>query len=76
MSAEEVAAFTDYPTYQPFNLTVRTNLLSWATLTPGFSIGKEGASMAIGATMPNLELEYAFGGWGSIVLGGTYSRFI
>ena len=75
MSAEEVAAFTDYPTYQPFNLTVRTNLLSWATLTPGFSIGKEGASMAIGATMPNLELEYAFGGWGSIVLGGTYSRF-
>lgn len=73
--AEEVATFTDYPTYQPFNLTVRTNLLSWATLTPGFSIGKEGASMAIGATMPNLEVEYAFGGWGSIVFGGTYSRF-
>ena len=31
--------------------------------------------MAIGATMPNLEVEYAFGGWGSIVFGGTYSRF-
>lgn len=76
MRAEEVASFTpSYPTYQPFNLTVRTNLLSWATLTPGFSIGKEGASMATGSTMPNLELEYAFGGWGSVVLGGTYARF-
>ena len=75
MRAEEVAPFTPYPTYQPFNLTVRTNLLSWATLTPGFSIGKEGAKMATGSTMPNLELEYAFGGWGSVVLGGTYSRF-
>ncbi|MGM9758848.1 MAG: DUF3575 domain-containing protein [Parabacteroides sp.] len=64
-----------YPVYQPFNLTVRTNLLSWATLTPGFSVGKEGTSMKLGATMPNLELEYAFGGWGSILLGGTYSRF-
>ena len=76
MRTEEVASFTpSYPTYQPFNLTVRTNLLSWATLTPGFSIGKEGASMATGSTMPNLELEYAFGGWGSVVLGGTYARF-
>ena len=25
--------------------------------------------------MPNLALEYAFGGWGSILFGGTYARF-
>ena len=73
--AEEVATFTQHPTFQPFNLTIRTNLLSWATLTPGFCVSKDGTKMTTGSTMPNLELEYAFGGWGSIVFGGTYSRF-
>ena len=60
--AEEVATFTQHPTFQPFNLTIRTNLLSWATLTPGFCVSKDGAKMTTGSTMPNLELEYAFGG--------------
>lgn len=64
-----------YPTYQTANLTVRTNLLPWATLSPGLSIGTKGAEFKTGAIMPNLELEYMFGGWGSVVLGGTYSRF-
>lgn len=73
--AEVVApSHTVYPTYQTANLTVRTNLLPWATLSPGLSIGTKGAEFKTGAIMPNLELEYMFGGWGSVVLGGTYSR--
>lgn len=74
--AEMVApAPAAHPTYQTANLTVRTNLLPWATLSPGLSIGTKGAEFKTGAIMPNLELEYMFGGWGSIILGGTYSRF-
>ncbi len=64
-----------YPTFQMTNLTVRTNLLPWFTVSPGVSIGKNGAELKTGSIMPNLELEYMFGGWGSVVLGGTYSRF-
>ena len=65
----------NHPVYQPFNLTVRTNILSWATLTPGFCVDKEGTYLKRGSFMPNLALEYAFGGWGSILFGGTYARF-
>lgn len=64
-----------YPTFQMTNLTVRTNLLPWFTVPPGLGIGKNGAELKTGSIMPNLELEYMFGGWGSVVLGGTYSRF-
>ena len=64
-----------YPTFQMTNLTVRTNLLPWFTVSPGVSVGKNGAELKTGSIMPNLELEYMFGGWGSVVLGGTYSRF-
>ena len=64
-----------YPTFQMTNLTVRTNLLPWFTVSPGLSVGKNGAELKTGAIMPNLELEYMFGGWGSVILGGTYSRF-
>ena len=64
-----------YPTFQMTNLTVRTNLLPWFTVSPGLSVGKNGAELKTGSIMPNLELEYMFGGWGSVILGGTYSRF-
>ena len=64
-----------YPTFQMTNLTVRTNVLPWMTVPPGLSVGKEGAELKTGSIMPNLELEYMFGGWGSVVLGGMYSRF-
>lgn len=63
------------PVYQPFNLTVKTNLVPWATVSPGVAIGTNGAKVHTGSFMPNLELEYAFAGWGSIALGGTYSKF-
>ena len=64
-----------YPTFQMTNLTVRTNLLPWFTVSPGLSVGKNGAELKTGSIMPNLEVEYMFGGWGSVILGGTYSRF-
>ncbi len=64
-----------YPVFHPVNLIVKTNLLPWATLSPGLSVGVNGAEMSRGSFMPNLELEYAYAGWGSVVVGGTYSRF-
>lgn len=64
-----------YPTYRPFNLIVKTNLVPWATVSPGIAIGTDGAKITTGSFMPNLELEYAFAGWGSIAVGGTYSKF-
>ena len=45
------------------NLTVRTNLLPWFTVSPGLSVGKNGAELKTGSIMPNLELEYMFGGY-------------
>ena len=63
------------PKYQLTNMTVRTNLLPWATVSPSLGVGKNGAEMKTGSIMPNIELEYMFGGWGSVVVGGLYSRF-
>ena len=72
---EVVRPKSDYPTYRPFNLIVKTNLVPWATVSPGLAIGTDGAKVTTGSFMPNLELEYAFAGWGSIAVGGTYSKF-
>jgi hypothetical protein len=74
-SYEVVRSKSDYPKYRPFNLIVKTNLVPWATVSPGIAIGTDGAKVATGSFMPNLELEYAFAGWGSVALGGTYSKF-
>ena len=54
---------------------MKTNLVPWATVSPGIAIGTDGAKVATGSFMPNLELEYAFAGWGSVAVGGTYSKF-
>lgn len=76
VSAEPLTQLTKrHPHFLPFNMTVRTNLLPWATVAPSLSVGKNGAEMKTGSIMPNLELEYMFGGWGSVVVGGLYSRF-
>ncbi len=72
---EVVRPKRDYPTYRPFNLIVKTNLVPWATVSPGIAIGTDGAKVKTGSFMPNLELEYAFAGWGSVAVGGTYSKF-
>lgn len=74
-SEVSVSVKKEHPRYQLANLTVRTNLLPWATVAPSLSIGKHGAEMHTGSIMPNLELEYMFGSWGSVVVGGLYSRF-
>jgi hypothetical protein len=69
-----ISAPNRYSTFRISNVRIKTNILSWATVSPGISIGKNGADLNRGAVMPNLEVEYMFNDCASIVVGGTYSR--
>jgi hypothetical protein len=70
-----ISASNRYSTFRISNVRVKTNILSWATVSPGISVGKNGADLSRGAVMPNLEVEYMFNDCASVAVGGTYSRF-
>lgn len=60
---------------QPFNLTVKTNLLPWCGLAPSVLLGNGPVEFQRGSFMPNLELEYAFARRWSVAASMLYGYF-
>ena len=56
-------------------LAVKTNLLPWATVAPSMLLGTGNEQIITGSFMPNLEVEYYFGGRWSVALGSMYADF-
>lgn len=60
---------------QPFNLTVKTNLLPWCGLAPSVLLGNGAVEFQRGSFMPNLELEYCFASRWSVAASALYGYF-
>ena len=56
-------------------LAVKTNLLPWATVAPSMLLGTGNEQIITGSFMPNLEVEYYFGGRWSVALASMYADF-
>lgn len=56
-------------------LAIKTNLLPWATMAPSILLGVGDEKIVTGSFMPNLEVEYYFGGCWSVALAGMYADF-